>query len=125
MSWLLVRLPFTSDDPLAVISQHIHAPAVPPSTYNPLIPQALDDLVLRLMNKRPEDRPGSAAEVQAAITDILKKKTLTPGRGQIIASRPVDPRTIDRAGGADCDCPQRMETSIDGRTAPSDFTDQR
>ena len=79
--------------------------------------------MLRLMNKRPQDRPGSAAEVQAAITDILKKKTLSPGVDKIIASRPVDARTFDRAGGANRDCPQRIETSINGRTAPSDFTD--
>jgi tetratricopeptide (TPR) repeat protein len=87
------RLPFTSDDPLAVISQHIHAPAVPPSTYNPLIPQALDDLVLRLLNKRPEDRPGSASEVQAAITDILQKKALSPG---VDKSSPLDRLTRGR-----------------------------
>ena len=87
------RLPFNSDDPLAVISQHIHAPAVPPSTYNPLIPQALDDLVLRLMNKRPEDRPGSAAEVQAALVDILEKKALAPG---VDKSSPLDRLTRGR-----------------------------
>ena len=32
------RLPFTADDPLGVISQHLNAPVVPPSTYNPNIP---------------------------------------------------------------------------------------
>jgi hypothetical protein len=28
------RLPFTADDPLGVISQHLNASVVPPSTYN-------------------------------------------------------------------------------------------
>ncbi len=71
------QLPFTADDPLAVISQHIHAPAIPPSTYNPLIPPALDALVLRLLAKRPEDRPASAAEVYLEINNILEKKEFT------------------------------------------------
>lgn len=72
------QLPFTGDDPLAVISQHIHVPAIPPSTLNPLIPPAVDDLVLRLMSKRPEDRPQTAAEVGLELKNILENKTIVP-----------------------------------------------
>jgi ABC-type oligopeptide transport system substrate-binding subunit len=57
------RLPFTADDPVAVISQHLHAPVVPPRAKNPQIPAALDALILRLMSKAPQDRPSSAAVV--------------------------------------------------------------
>lgn len=39
----------------------------PPSTYNALVPPWLDDLVLRLLAKRPEDRPDTAAEVLALL----------------------------------------------------------
>ena len=64
------RLPFYADDPVAVISQHLYAPVVPPSTYNPAIPPSLEALVLRLMAKRPEDRPGTAGEVRQALEGI-------------------------------------------------------
>ncbi len=64
------RLPFTADDPIAVISQHLYAPVVPPSTYQPNLPQALEELILRLLSKRPEDRPASAAEVLAALNRL-------------------------------------------------------
>jgi ABC-type oligopeptide transport system substrate-binding subunit len=57
------RLPFAADDPVAVISQHVHAPVVPPRARNAEIPAALDDLIVRLMSKAPEDRPASATEV--------------------------------------------------------------
>jgi len=57
------RLPFDADDPLAVISQHLYSPVVPPSTYQPSIPPALDALIVHLLSKQPEDRPASAAEV--------------------------------------------------------------
>jgi tetratricopeptide (TPR) repeat protein len=57
------RVPFTGDDPLTVIAQHLHAPVVPPSTYNAAIPAWLDALILKLLSKQPGDRPGSAAEV--------------------------------------------------------------
>ncbi len=57
------ELPFTADDPLAVISQHIHAPVVPPRARNDQIPPALEALILSLMAKNPKDRPASALGV--------------------------------------------------------------
>ncbi|MGB9299858.1 MAG: protein kinase, partial [Anaerolineae bacterium] len=57
------RLPFAADDPVAVISQHLHAPVVPPRAKRPDIPPALDALIVRLLSKAPEDRPASAVEV--------------------------------------------------------------
>ena len=61
------RLPFTGDDPLLVISQHLHAPVVPPREVNPEIPPTLDALIVRLLSKSPADRPASAAEVRDAL----------------------------------------------------------
>jgi tetratricopeptide (TPR) repeat protein len=58
------RLPFMADDPLAVISQHLHAPVVPPQARNEQIPPALDALIIQLLSKSPQDRPASAAEVR-------------------------------------------------------------
>ena len=59
--------PFKGTDPLALISQHLHATPVPPSTYNPNIPLAIETLILKLLAKQPEDRPKSAAEVRAGL----------------------------------------------------------
>jgi ABC-type oligopeptide transport system substrate-binding subunit/DNA-binding SARP family transcriptional activator len=56
-------LPFTADNPMAVVSQHLQAPVVPPRARNAEIPPALDTLILRLMNKDQGKRPGSATEV--------------------------------------------------------------
>jgi len=61
------RLPFTADDPLAVISQHLHAPVVPPRAKNDQIPPSLDSLIVRLLSKDPAGRPASAAEVRRAL----------------------------------------------------------
>jgi ABC-type oligopeptide transport system substrate-binding subunit len=69
------RLPFTADDPLAVVSQHLHAPVVPPSTYNPEVPSALESLILSLLSKQPEDRPPSAGLVGEALAAM----DLSPG----------------------------------------------
>jgi ABC-type oligopeptide transport system substrate-binding subunit/predicted Ser/Thr protein kinase len=61
------RLPFTAEDPLAVISQHLYAPVVPPSTYNPALPPVLESLILSLLSKQADDRPPSAALVREAL----------------------------------------------------------
>jgi serine/threonine protein kinase/tetratricopeptide (TPR) repeat protein len=56
-------LPFIADDPVAIISQHLHAPPVPPRAIKPGIPPKLEELILRLLQKDPEERPGTAVEV--------------------------------------------------------------
>jgi tetratricopeptide (TPR) repeat protein len=69
------RLPFTADDPIAVISQHLYAPVVPPSTFSTAIPPALDALIVRLMSKQPHDRPVSASAVKQAIDSLRLART--------------------------------------------------
>jgi oligopeptide transport system substrate-binding protein len=74
--WTTGCLPFTADDPLAFISQHLHASVIPPRTRNPEIPLALDALIVRLLSKDPRDRPGSAADVLQLLNaeDLLARQ---------------------------------------------------
>ncbi len=64
------RLPFTADDPLAVISQHLYAPVVPPRAHRDDIPPPLDHLITSLLSKQPDSRPTSAAEVASALDHL-------------------------------------------------------
>ncbi|MGO9451111.1 MAG: protein kinase domain-containing protein [Candidatus Binataceae bacterium] len=64
------RLPFTGDNVLAVVSQHINAPPPAMSTLRTDIPAALDALVMKLLAKSPAARPASAAEVRDALRAI-------------------------------------------------------
>jgi serine/threonine-protein kinase len=57
------RPPFEGETLMAVLAQHLHAPVIPPHEHNPEVPAWLDALIMRLLNKRPEDRPASAGEV--------------------------------------------------------------
>jgi serine/threonine protein kinase/tetratricopeptide (TPR) repeat protein len=68
------QLPFTSDNPLTVISQHINAPVTPPRQLNPEILPKLDDLILQLMNKTPEERPASAQEVEEVVRSLTRPR---------------------------------------------------
>ncbi len=64
------RPPFMGDQFVAIISQHINSLPVAPSWHNPEVPQGLETLILRLLAKSPEERPGSAAEVAKALAAI-------------------------------------------------------
>jgi len=64
------RLPFTGDDPLAVVSQHLHAPPVPPRSLRCDLPRELDKVILRLLAKNPDDRYESAGAVLEALAGV-------------------------------------------------------
>ena len=64
------RPPFLSDNPTAVITQHLNTAPVAPSWLTDACPPALEELILRLLAKRPEDRPASAEVVLAALAQI-------------------------------------------------------
>jgi tetratricopeptide (TPR) repeat protein len=68
------RVPFTGDDPLTIVSQHVHAPVVPPRVLRPDIPRALEAIIVRLLAKDPSQRFSSAAETRAALLDSLTQK---------------------------------------------------
>jgi oligopeptide transport system substrate-binding protein len=66
------QLPFTADDPIQVITQHLNTPVAPPRAHIPQLPPSLDELILDLLKKKPEKRPDSAARVQQALKDITQ-----------------------------------------------------
>jgi predicted ATPase/predicted Ser/Thr protein kinase len=91
------ELPFTAEDPLAVVSQHIHAPVVPPRTKNDQIPPSLEVLILALMAKDPADRPVSALQVveQLSAPEMLDRTAL-PRDELSVLNRIVRGRMVGR-----------------------------
>src|SRR5499426_3314815 len=77
------RLPFTGDDPLTVISQHVHAPVVPPRVLRPDLPPAFEAVILRLLEKNPAARFATAGETAAALQESLIAKGPTVDSGSL------------------------------------------
>ena len=90
------RPPFLGDEAVAIISQHIGTAPVAPSWHNPDVPPALERLVLALLQKDPEKRPASAAEVREA---LLKIATATSTAGPAAAAREEAANPLDRLAG--------------------------
>jgi serine/threonine protein kinase len=68
------RPPFIADDPIAVVSQHIHAKPLPPSHYDADVPEGLERLILHLLAKAQGERPASAGEVLHELGEIAARK---------------------------------------------------
>ncbi len=63
--------PFVSADLVELLVMHRDLPPVAPTARNPAVPTYLNDLVLRLLAKRPEQRPTSW-ESHAALLGMLR-----------------------------------------------------
>ncbi len=81
--------PFPGENLISVLSQHLNAPAVPPSTFNPAVPEALDRLVLQMLEKDPASRPDSAENVRLALESILSGESL-PKLPEVTSILPID-----------------------------------
>jgi eukaryotic-like serine/threonine-protein kinase len=64
------RPPFLGDDPTAVISQHINTPPVAPSWLTDRCPPGLEEVILNLLAKAPDDRPASADDVRDVLSRV-------------------------------------------------------
>ncbi|HEY0364860.1 MAG TPA: protein kinase, partial [Pyrinomonadaceae bacterium] len=79
------RVPFTGDDPLTIISQHVHAPVVPPRVLRSDIPSRLETVIVRLLAKGPAQRFTSAAETRAALIEALKTESAPAESAPVVA----------------------------------------
>jgi class 3 adenylate cyclase len=71
------RPPFVGDDAVAVISQHLNTPPMAPWWHNPEVSRSLGTLVLQLLSKTPEERPGNAVEVRRRLSEVAAAAPLT------------------------------------------------
>ncbi len=62
--------PFMADVAAAVLHQHVRVAPKPPRDLNPVVPPALDALVLQMLAKDPADRPQTAADVRDRLADF-------------------------------------------------------
>ncbi|MFB7946669.1 protein kinase [Kitasatospora phosalacinea] len=78
---LTLRPPFVGETPLSVVYQHVQDAPVPPSRVNDRVPPQLDALVMRALEKNPDDRFQSADEFRAHVQHALRQMHGAAGAG--------------------------------------------
>lgn len=68
------RVPFTGSTPVAICLKHIQEQAVPPSLLNPLIPPAIEVVVLHALEKDPDRRFQNAHDLLLAYQEAFKSE---------------------------------------------------
>jgi serine/threonine-protein kinase len=108
----------------AVINKVINATIVPPSAHRPEVASELDGVVMRALEREPEDRYQTAAEFAEALEDAIRIPTArTMGRwvvavaGDVLDQRAEQIAEIEaRAGNADLDTiSEEMLSSLSGQ----------
>src|SRR4029077_17458705 len=80
--------PFTAseaDGPFTLMAKHVQAPPKPPSVHRPGLDPGLEEVILKSLSKRPEDRFQTGQEFDDAIARIAERiypgwqRSLQPG----------------------------------------------
>jgi eukaryotic-like serine/threonine-protein kinase len=70
-------VPFTGDTPVEIAMKHLSQVPEPPSAKRPDLPKTLDQVVLRALAKDPEERYGSAEEMDAELARVAEGLPVT------------------------------------------------
>ncbi len=89
--------PFTADTQLSLLNAIVEQPASPPTLFNPDIPARLDELILSMLEKNAQLRPG-AAEVAVALQETGSPGDWETGKSapRLRASTPARRPTVGR-----------------------------
>ena len=66
------KVPFDADTAVSVALKHMQEKPVPPIELNPVIPQSLNDLIMKAMEKEPSMRYATATEMIEDLNKIIK-----------------------------------------------------
>ena len=84
-------VPFAGRNASAVLFKHVHETPPALASRVPGIPPALQDLVLKLLAKKPDERPGSAEAFEQELTRILDAADQWPSLSEKVPRREADP----------------------------------
>jgi eukaryotic-like serine/threonine-protein kinase len=96
-------LPFSADNPIAVSMKHVNEAPRPPKELNPAVPDSMNDVIMRLLSKDPEDRYPDA---EALAEDLWRVR-----RGLAASAAAQEAKTVE--------APTNRLAPNGGRAAPA------
>ncbi|MCS6872197.1 MAG: protein kinase [Anaerolineae bacterium] len=71
------QTPFDADSAMSLALLHISTPPPPPRTVRPDLPEAVEQVILKALEKRPEDRWQSATQFAKALRQAFSNKLMS------------------------------------------------
>ncbi len=87
------RVPFDADTPVSIALKHMQEKPVEPMKLNPSIPLAVNQIIIKAMQKEPSLRYQSATEMLKDLTIALKNP-----EGDFVAQSQIDTSSTQRIG---------------------------
>jgi len=72
------KVPFTGDTPVEIAMKHLSEVPDPPSKLRPNVPHDLDAVIMRAIAKDPDQRYGSAEEMEADLARVARGVAVSP-----------------------------------------------
>ena len=74
--------PFQAETPLAIVLKHVTEPVTPPNVLNARVPQAISDVIVKALNKQPDDRYPTTLAFAEALSAAIAAAPL-PGTAEL------------------------------------------
>lgn len=110
-------VPFDGDTPVSIAMQHIQNEAKPARELNERIPKGLEEIVTRAMQKDPDLRYQSAAEMLKDLDEFKRNPNVEFGYQYLApdGKTAIEPDTIVSAQGGQKAKPKKKEKEIDNK----------
>ena len=106
------KLPFEADNAVSVAIMQLQADPKPPRDINPAIPEGLEEITRKAMQKNPDHRYQSAAEMLEDIEQFKRNPSITFQYKYFIDEKPTKISTPS----APCAMAGRLPTTMDMTT---------
>lgn len=111
------RLPFAGDSPISVALKHLQENIEEPRSINPLIPQSLENIILKAMRKDPEERYATARDMMNDLETCLSPDRINEAKLNYDDAEDLEKTLIMPAiRGAGSDVETRQETRQEEQT---------
>lgn len=88
------KLPFDEENTVTIAIKHIQEQIVPPRELEPKIPESVNRIVLKLTQKKPDDRYQNTDELMEDLETILESANVGTGDGKMLMNSGNDTHII-------------------------------
>jgi len=122
------RLPFLSEEVTGFLLKHMQEPPPRPSDLAPQCPRRLEELILALLAKKPEDRPVDAHQVIKELAALVPEGDVVSAPPAAVPARQsapptLPPTTLERWGRRTAIFDQMLGRAFGGAHAPPELAD--